>query len=949
MTTTVAPPSTKHFIQVKGARQNNLQNITINIPKNRLVVITGVSGSGKSSLAFDTLYAEGQRRYIESLSAYVRQFVGKIDKPEVDYIKGLSPAIAIQQKVNTSNPRSTVGTTTEIYDYLKLLFARAGKTISPKSGLEVKRHTVSDVQDALKQYPAGTKAQILAPIVLDGSRSLEAELSIILQKGFTRVVLKHRVVSIEEMLGFLKDDDQDDQFFENVLGQHQPDKFFNLLVDRVKWAKGDDDNDNRIADSVQTAFFEGHGTCILEVFPKDAEAQKHHFSNQFTLDGIEFQEPTVNLFTFNNPFGACKSCEGFGTVIGIDEDKVLPDKGLSVYENAVACWKGEKMQEWKERFVKHAGMYDFPIHRPYYALTEDEKAFLWNGKGHCPGIYSFFEYLQSKSYKIQYRVLISRYKGKTACHECKGTRLRKDANYVKIDGQSISQLVLMPIDELQVFLQNMELNEYQQAVSKRILTEIHTRVDFLCELGLGYLTLNRDARTLSGGESQRIQLVTSLGSTLTGSMYVLDEPSIGMHSKDTERLMTVLHRLRDLQNTVIVVEHDEDVIKQADYIIDMGPLAGAQGGHIIFEGDHAALRVDTKSLTAKYLSGELEIPVPKKRKTPKYQLHLKEAYQHNLQRINVDIPLHSLVVVTGVSGSGKSTLVKDVLVPSLQQKLRSTKAEAKNCLDLTGDFGRISAIEYIDQNPIGRSSRSNPVTYIKAYDGIRQLFSSQPRAKSQGYQPAHFSFNVDGGRCELCKGDGYITVEMQFMADLHLTCEECHGSRFKDEILDVQYQDKSIADVLKMTVDEAVDFFAGHKDIAQKLLVLQSVGLGYVGLGQASNTLSGGEAQRIKLGYYLAEGHKTNPILFIFDEPTTGLHFHDIHYLLKAFQQLIDQGHSVVIIEHNLDVIKCADWLIDLGPEGGKHGGKLLYQGAPEGILTVEESHTAQFLRDKLQ
>lgn len=939
-------PARLHNIEIKGARQNNLKNIDLQIPQNQLVVITGVSGSGKSSLAFDTLYAEGQRRYIESLSAYVRQFVGKIEKPEVDYIKGLSPAIAIQQKVNTSNPRSTVGTTTEIYDYLKLLFARAGKTISPSSGEEVKRHTVTDVLLSLNSYQDGTKAQILSPIVVAEDRTLEQELSTILQKGFTRVVLKDRVVPIEELLDFLKSDNKGDGFFESLLDDLKGENQLLLLVDRIAVKSDDQENKNRISDSVQTAFFEGHGKCVLDIFSEQKE--RLEFSNLFEADGIRFEEPSVNLFTFNNPYGACKKCEGFGTVIGIDDAKVIPDKSLSVYDEVVACWKGEKMAEWKDAFVRTSQEYDFPIHKPYYELTDEQLDLLWNGRGHCEGIAQFFEYLQSKAYKIQYRVLISRYKGKTSCPDCKGTRLRKDANYVKINGKGISNLVLLPIEEFRDWIGELELDEYQKGVSKRILTEITSRIDFLCELGLGYLTLNRDARTLSGGESQRIQLVTSLGSTLTGSMYILDEPSIGMHSKDTERLMTVLKRLRDLKNSVIVVEHDEDVIRQADHIVDMGPLAGSKGGEVVFAGSQKKLLKEGDTLTTQYMTGKLEIPVPAKRKKHKYALEIRQAYKHNLKRIDVTFPLHSMVVVSGVSGSGKSTLVREVLVPSVQNKLRSVHSETKHCLGLEGDLNRVKQIEYVDQNPIGRSSRSNPVTYIKAYDAIRNLFANQNLSRSRNYAPAHFSFNVEGGRCENCKGDGFVTVEMQFMADLHLTCDECKGQRFKPEVQDVKVRGLSISDVLELTIDDAIDFFQPEKEIASKLEVLQSIGLGYLGLGQASNTLSGGEAQRIKLAYYLTAGSKEESILFVFDEPTTGLHFHDIHFLLKAFQKLIDKGHSIIIIEHNLDVIKCADWLIDLGPDGGNKGGNLLFQGPPEGILEVKDSHTATFLKDKL-
>ena len=931
-------------IEIKGARQNNLKNIDLVIPQNKLVVITGVSGSGKSSLAFDTLFAEGQRRYIESLSAYVRQFVGKIEKPEVDYIKGLSPAIAIQQKVNTNNPRSTVGTTTEIYDYLKLLYARAGKTISPVSGKEVKRHSVTDVLNALKKYENGSKALILAPLQVDASRSLSDELNVILQKGFTRVVVNERVVKVEEVVDFVGEDSSDKTIKESLGAL----KGLKIVIDRIVVKHDDKENEERVADSVQTAFFEGKGDCLVQIIGDNGQQETSTYSNRFELDDIVFEDPSVNLFTFNNPYGACKTCEGFGTVIGIDEEKVIPDKSLSVYEDAIACWKGEKMNEWKNWFIQHSAEYDFPIHKPYLELSDEQKTLLWEGKGKCEGINQFFEYLQSKAYKIQYRVLISRYKGKTDCPECKGTRLRKDANYVKVNGKGISELVLMPIDELMEFFRNLNLDEYQQQVSKRILREINTRLQFLNNVGLGYLTLNRDARTLSGGESQRIQLVTSLGSNLTGSMYILDEPSIGLHSKDTEKLIAVLKNLRDLKNTVIVVEHDEDIIKEADFVIDIGPLAGSKGGEVVFAGYKAEFDTITQTLTAQYMRGDLEISLPKTRPEPKAVIQIKKAFKHNLKRIDVDIPLYRMTVVTGVSGSGKSTLVREVLYPSLQNKMRNANGEPKNCIGFEGDFQKIKQIEYIDQNPIGRSSRSNPVTYIKAYDAIRSLFSSLPLAKQRGYSPAHFSFNVDGGRCDTCKGDGYLTVEMQFMADLHLKCEDCKGSRFKREMIDIRFKDKAISDVLEMTVDDAIEFFEGHKDIVGKLKILQDVGLGYLGLGQSSNTLSGGEAQRIKLAYYLTEGSKSESILFIFDEPTTGLHFHDIKYLLKAFEKLIEKGHTVVVIEHNMEVIKCADWLIDLGPEGGKNGGNLLYQGHPRGILNVEDSYTKDYLIGKL-
>lgn len=934
-------PQKAQTIFISGARQNNLKNIKVHIPQNQLVVITGVSGSGKSSLAFDTLYAEGQRRYIESLSAYVRQFVGKIEKPEVDFIRGISPAIAIQQKVNTSNPRSTVGTTTEIYDYMKLLFARAGKTISPVSGKEVKRHQVSDVLDYLGQYPDGTKAQVLAPFVKTADRSLLEELKVLLQKGFSRTIVGERVVKIEELLEFVEGE-SDSRLRKMKL---MPDF---LLIDRIKWEKDNKENEERIADSVQTAFYEGHGDCVLDIHESDKVKQKL-FSNRFEMDGIEFEEPSVNLFTFNNPYGACKNCEGFGTVIGIDEAKVIPDKSLSVYDDAIACWKGDKMIEWKDWFIEMASKKDFPIHRPYYELSEEEKDLLWQGGPGIKGINDFFEYLRSKSYKIQYRVLLSRYKGKTLCPKCKGTRLREDASYVKIGGKSLSELVRLPIDELQQFFDELELDEYQIGVSKRVLKEISSRIHFLREVGLSYLDLNRDARTLSGGESQRIQLVTSLGSTLTGSLYILDEPSIGLHSKDTEKLLVVLKRLRDLRNTVVVVEHDEDIIKEADYVIDMGPLAGSAGGEVIFAGDLEELSRDTKSLTAQYMNEKLLIPVPEKRKEGKYFIEARNIFKHNLNGENVRIPLHCFTVISGVSGSGKSTLVKEVIYPNLQARLRNPKAEPKNCMSFDAPMNRIHQVEYVDQNPIGRSSRSNPITYIKAYDHIRNLFAQQPISKQRGYSPAYFSFNVDGGRCELCKGDGYITVEMQFMADLHLNCEECKGRRFKAEMMDVQVDGKTISDVLNLTIDEAYEFFEEPKDLKRKLGVLREVGLGYLKLGQASNNLSGGEAQRLKLAYFLTEGQRDDEsILFIFDEPTTGLHFHDIHYLLDAFRKLIHNGHSLIVIEHNMELIKSADWLIDLGPEGGKKGGKLLYQGTPEGIIGVKESHTARFLKEKL-
>lgn len=935
-------------IEIRGARQNNLQNIDLDIPQNKLVVITGVSGSGKSSLAFDTLFAEGQRRYIESLSAYVRQFVGKIEKPEVDSIKGLSPAIAIQQKVNTTNPRSTVGTNTEIYDYLKLLYARVGQTMSPVSGTEVKRHSVSDVIDTVNTYADGIKLVVMAPLVREKGRNAAEDMSTARQKGFTRVMVKDRVMKIEEVMGFLEQGNGNGKSQAHALEVLPMFEQLRLVIDRLVVDKGNKEYEERLADSVQTSFNEGGGTCVVYVYDQE-QPSILLFSNRFELDGIEFEEPSTNLFTFNNPYGACKTCEGFGTVIGIDEDKVVPDKNLSVYADAVVCWRGDKMQEWKKEFIRHAVKLDFPIHRPYLELTDQERGLLWNGQGHCEGIYQFFQYLESNAYKIQYRVLISRYRGKTNCPDCKGTRLRKDASYVKVGQKSISDLVLMPVDELMSFFNSLEPDKHRAKVAKRLLVEIQNRLQMLCDVGLGYLTLNREARSLSGGESQRIQLVTSLGSNLTGSMYILDEPSIGLHSKDTERLIAVLKRLRDLRNTVIVVEHDEDIIRHADHIIDIGPLAGSQGGKVVFSGSKALFDTQADTLTAKYMKGEMGIVPPKDKASPEHTVQIVRAFKHNLKGFDVEIPLFRLTVVTGVSGSGKSTLVRDVIYPSLLSKVHQIGDETKNCAALTGSTRRVRQVEYVDQNPIGRSSRSNPVTYIKAYDAIRSLFAQQGLSRQRGYTAAHFSFNVDGGRCDACQGDGYLTVEMQFMADLHLKCEECGGKRFKPELLDATYKGKNISEVLDMTVDEGVEFFTDRPEVCRRLLILQEIGLGYLGLGQSSSTLSGGEAQRIKLAYFLAEGQKGASIFFFFDEPTTGLHMHDIKHLLTAFHKLLAQGHTVLVIEHNLEVIKCADWLIDLGPDGGKKGGELLYQGPPAGLLSVGESHTAKYLKSKLQ
>lgn len=938
----------RNYILVKNARQNNLKNLSVAIPQQKLVVITGVSGSGKSSLAFDTLYAEGQRRYVESLSAYIRQFLGKINKPAVDYIKGLSPAVAIQQKINTANPRSTVGTTTEIYDYLKLLFARIGRTYSPVSGQEVRRHTVDDVVNFIESLPEGTRVQVLCPILKNEKRSWKDELSIILQKGFSRIEFNEKIVKVEDILAFVATGKTEDEELKKVAKKTEPllDTSL-LLVDRLSVMPGDDDNRSRAADSVQTAFYEGHGSCIIEVFPAEGASVKYSFSDKFELDGISFEEPSVNLFTFNNPYGACKSCEGFGQVIGIDEDKVVPDKNLSVYEDAVACWRGDKMSEWRDAFVKKAPKFDFPIHRSYSELNAKEKELLWKGNRDVEGIRDFFKYVESKTYKIQYRVMLARYKGKTTCMDCQGTRLRPEASYVKINDMAISDLVQLPASELYTFFSEIKLEPKDQQVAKRLLTEINNRLAFLNDVGLSYLTLNRASRTLSGGESQRIQIVTSLGSNLTGALYILDEPSIGLHSRDTDRLLKVLERLRELGNTVIVVEHDEDIIKHADEIIDIGPLAGSLGGELVFQGSLNELMGKGDTLTAKYMRDELRVPIPDERRKVKSTIEVHGADKNNLKNIDVSIPLNTMTVITGVSGSGKSTLVKEVLHPLLRDAIEK-KNPKEVAHKLSGDIKKLKRIEYIDQDPIGKSSRSNPVTYLKAFDAIRELFARQPLARARGYTPAYFSFNVEGGRCEVCKGEGFQTIEMQFMADVEVECENCHGSRYKAELLEVTYQDKSIADVLNMTVHDAMDFFEGHKDIVNAIRPLSKVGLDYLTLGQPSIHLSGGEAQRIKLASFLVKSNAPDPIIFIFDEPTTGLHFHDIHKLLESFQALVENGHTVLIIEHNMDVIKSADWVIDLGPEGGEAGGHLVFQGRPEDLVKVPGSFTGQYLREKL-
>lgn len=920
--------SENEFILIKGAKLHNLKNIDVAIPRNKLVVITGLSGSGKSSLAFDTLYAEGQRRYVESLSSYARQFLGRLDKPQVDYIKGIAPAIAIEQKVNSTNPRSTVGTTTEIYDYMKLLFARIGKTISPKSGREVHKDEVTDVVNFIKKLPIKSKLLILAPIVLK-DRTIEVALKILAQQGFSRVKIGKDIVKINEV--------------EKLSFKNKESLF--LVVDRVI-TKNEESFYHRIADSVQTAFYEGHGKCLIEDLN---ENQLHEFSNQFELDGIEFSEPTIHLFSFNNPYGACPSCEGYGSVIGIDEDLVIPNKSLSIYEDAVVCWRGEKVSKWKQDLIDASIKFDFPIHKPYHELTEGQKDILWNGNKYFKGIHTFFKKLEEKAYKIQNRVMLSRYRGRTLCPVCKGKRLKEEASYVKVGGTSIQELVHLPLVRLQPFFDTLKLDTNEAAIAKRILKEIQDRIHFLLDVGLGYLTLNRASNTLSGGESQRINLATSLGSALVGSMYILDEPSIGLHSKDTERLIKVLKKLRDLGNTVIVVEHDEEIMKEADYIIDIGPEAGTLGGKIVAEGTYKQI-IKQNTLTAQYLSEAIEIEIPKKRRNLKNKLKIKGAREHNLKNISTDIPLNGLTVLTGVSGSGKSTLMRKIVYPALGKKLGINVGKPGDFNSLEGDWEIIKQLEFIDQNPIGKSSRSNPVTYIKAYDEIRALLVKQRLAKMNHYKTSHFSFNVDGGRCEMCKGEGRVTIEMQFMADVHLECETCKGKRFKKEILEVQFEGKNVADILEMTVDDAINFFKKYNQskIVNKLIPLQEVGLGYVSLGQASNTLSGGEAQRVKLASFLGKGHNQSHTLFIFDEPSTGLHFHDIKKLLQSFNALIEKGHSIFVIEHNLDIIKSADWVIDLGPEGGENGGNIIAEGTPEKVAENSASFTGKYLAEKL-
>ncbi len=923
-------------IEIQHARVHNLKNISLKIPLNQFIVVTGVSGSGKSTLAFDTLFAEGHRRYVESLSSYARQFLGRINKPEVDFIKGIPPAIAIEQKVNTRNPRSTVGTSTEIYDYLKLLYARIGKTISPVSGKEVTRHTVTDVSVFINSFPENTRASILAPLRPKNGRSLLQEAELLMQQGFTRLELHDEIIRIDELLksgnnSFCSGD-------------------CNIVIDRIA-VKNDDDTQSRIADSVQTAFFEGRGDCVIKIF-QNGEISEHTFSNRFEADGIDFEEPTVHTFSFNNPVGACPTCEGYGKIMGIDENLVIPDKSLSIYQEAIACWRGEKMSRWKDRLIYSADQFGFPVHKPYYELTEEQKELLWTGNRYFKGLNRFFEYLEEKNYKIQYRVMLARYRGKTVCPECKGSRLRKEAGYIKVAGKSIQELVLMPVSELNSFFQNLELTDYDRSVARRILIEIKSRLAFLCDVGLGYLTLNRLSSSLSGGESQRINLATSLGSSLVGSLYILDEPSIGLHSRDTQRLIGVLQKLRKIGNTVLVVEHDEEIIRAADQIIDIGPFAGQHGGEVVFQGTLEELKKKPESLTTKYLTGKEKIEVPKFRRKWRNAIEVIGARENNLKNINIKFPLNTLTAVTGVSGSGKSSLVSEILFPAVAKTLGEYSERSGQHDSIKGDLKMISAIEFVDQNPIGKSSRSNPATYLKAYDEIRKLFSEQQAAKIQGLKPSHFSFNVDGGRCDECKGEGTIRVEMQFLADVFLVCESCGGKRFKDDILDVQYKGKNINDILNLTVDEAIGLFSSgssstEKKIAKRLLPLQEVGLGYVNLGQSSNTLSGGESQRVKLASFLAQ-ERSSPTLFIFDEPTTGLHFHDIRKLLDSFNALISRGHSIIIVEHNLEVIKSADWVIDLGPEGGDKGGKLVFAGTPEDLVKQKNSYTGMALKKKL-
>ena len=986
-----AEKNPQHHIIIKGARVHNLKNMDVAIPKNKLVVITGMSGSGKSSLAFDTLYAEGQRRYVESLSSYARQFLGRMNKPDVDYIKGIAPAIAIEQKVITSNPRSTVGTSTEIYDYLKLLFSRIGKTVSPISGGIVKKDSVTDVINFIMSLPNETQVTVLCPLYPHNNRSLKEELAVLMQKGFVRVEFRGKLSKIEDLLEDMSIVDDGSWLGGAPLGEvkgkrlkakgkneeakveidEAPSHISNLIsqishtvrivIDRIT-KNEEDETISRLGDSVQTAFFEGKGDCYVryltpgEAPPKSSPVgrtlesgeQEGFFCDRFELDGTRFEEPTPNFFSFNNPYGACKRCEGYGKVIGIDEDLVIPDKSKSIYEGAIAPWRGEKMREWNDVLVKNALKFDFPIHRQYNFLTEKEQRLLWTGNKYFRGLDEFFKELEEQTYKIQYRVMLSRYRGKTTCPECKGSRLRQDASYVKISGKSITDVVLMALDKALEFFKTIELNETDAKIGKRLLMEITNRLSFLNDVGLRYLTLNRLSNTLSGGESQRINLATSLGSSLVGSVYVLDEPSIGLHPRDTQRLISVLKSLRDVGNTVLVVEHEEEIMKAADHIIDIGPEAGTHGGNLMFTGTYADIIKDDNSLTGRYLSGKEEIAIPKSRRKWNDFIEIKGARENNLKHVSAKFPLGVLTVVTGVSGSGKTSLVKRILAPALQKTLGNYNAEQTGMYDsIDGDYQKIEQVEMVDQNPIGRSSRSNPVTYVKAWDEIRNLFASQPVAKAAGLKPSAFSFNVEGGRCDVCQGEGEVKIEMQFMADIFLTCEACGGKRFKQHILDVTYHDKNVSEVLTMTIEEALEFFAKEPKIIAKIKPLMDVGLGYVQLGQSSNTLSGGEAQRIKLASFLVKGNNTHKTLFIFDEPTTGLHFADIKKLIKSFDALLDHGNTIIVIEHNMDVIKCADWVIDIGPEGGDKGGKVIFEGVPEDLIKEKESYTGKFLKER--
>lgn len=922
--------SDSKYISIKGAKVNNLKNIDVDIPRNKLVVITGLSGSGKSSLAFDTLYAEGQRRYVESLSSYARQFLGRMSKPECDFIKGIPPAIAIEQKVISRNPRSTVGTSTEIYEYLRLLFARIGKTYSPVSGQLVKKDSPEDIVNCMLSYPKGTRYTVLTPIIPREGRNEAEQIDMDMKQGFTRLEVNGEMVRMEEY-------------------QYNPDDTVYLLVDRMSC---DDTKDavSRLTDSAETAMYEGDGACMLRFYLPDGTTKLHSFSTKFEADGMKFEEPSDQMFSFNSPIGACPTCEGFGKIIGIDEHLVVPNRALSVYDGAVMCWRGEKMSEWLTEFLREAPAHDFPIFEPYYNLTQEQKDYLWHGPRDKVCIDSFFKMLEENQYKIQYRVMLARYRGKTTCPECHGSRLKKEALYVKVGGRTIAELVEMPVYQLKEFFRTLQLDEHDQLIAQRLLNEINNRLTFLLDVGLGYLTLNRLSNSLSGGESQRINLATSLGSSLVGSLYILDEPSIGLHSRDTDKLIKVLRQLQQLGNTVVVVEHDEEIIRAADYIIDIGPKAGRLGGEIVYQGDMKDLKPGSNSYTVKYLLGEETIERPQTHRSWNNYIEIKGARENNLKGIDVRFPLNVMTVVTGVSGSGKSTLVRDIFYKALKREYSESSDRPGEFVSLEGDIQMVKDIEFVDQNPIGKSSRSNPVTYIKAYDEIRKLFADQPLSKQMGYSAGYFSFNTEGGRCEECKGEGTVTVEMQFMADLVLECESCHGKRFKSDTLEVRYEGQNIYDILEMTVNQAIEFFDGHgqKKIVKKLLPLQEVGLGYIKLGQSSSTLSGGENQRVKLAYFLSI-EKSQPTIFVFDEPTTGLHFHDIKKLLKAFDSLIARGHTVVIIEHNMDVIKCADYVIDLGPEGGDMGGNLVVCGTPEEVARCGASYTGQYLAEKMQ